>query len=317
MNESSSSNMDKMDRSKFIGGSDIPSILGCGFQTPLELYYNKIKGVKIVRNDAMKIGTYLEPIIRKLYFEKYPPKDTDKWLINDVPIVHPKYSYLKGHLDALNQATNNIVEFKSTSRFIGNSLPLSYSFQVAFYRLITQAPEVIIVILSNTNRLHFFKYKRSEHNSRLEDYVLKQALNFWEHLKEGNPPRANCLEEIQIENRELYEKLEPQTFRLDEEGCEEKRAAYYKCLDSHLKVSVAKQNYERDKLTFLTMIKDFQSIKNDQEEEIVTYKFSAPVMRCDVNKLKKEYPDIWEKVRCSGDPRRSLLFKKIHDARGE
>ncbi len=45
------------------------------------------------------------------------------------------------HCNALNKGGNTILELKPIPRFIGNSIPFS---QAAFYRLITQAPQVIL-----------------------------------------------------------------------------------------------------------------------------------------------------------------------------
>lgn len=63
------------DRSKIIGSSDIPTILGVNdFQSPLELWAQKLGMSDNKSSDRMDAGTYLEPAIAALYEKKFNVK---------------------------------------------------------------------------------------------------------------------------------------------------------------------------------------------------------------------------------------------------
>lgn len=105
----------EVDRSQFIGGSDIAAILGLSrYQTPLGVWAEKtgqvdrIEGPKPMR---MRVGTKMEDVIAELWME-----ETGKTL-NRVTErrVHPKYPHFRAQIDRIVIGEDATWEGKNTN----------------------------------------------------------------------------------------------------------------------------------------------------------------------------------------------------------
>lgn len=98
------------DRDKYIGGSDIPIIMGLSpFKTRFELAQEKagIREDDFKGNEYTKYGNYIEPIIRQYINEKYGYNFVEDKIIN---------GNIRYHADGRDAGRSTTLEVKSTSQ---------------------------------------------------------------------------------------------------------------------------------------------------------------------------------------------------------
>ena len=86
-----------VDRSKYIGGSDIGAILGLSrFRSPLEVWMEKTgKETKRLDSLPLRFGSFTEEFVASEY-----SRSTGFELIHDESIyIHPEYSFMSAHID--------------------------------------------------------------------------------------------------------------------------------------------------------------------------------------------------------------------------
>jgi len=180
-----------MPRSGFIGGSDIPIILGLSsFKTPLQLWLEKTGQVTgdFQESEQIKWGRLLEKII----IQEFANRNNIEVEI-EREIVHHKYFYLKGHLDGFLRNPKRVLEVKTVNQFqagewgldLTDEIPLTYMCQVALYCSIVECDEAIIVVLIGGSQYREYIYKR---DLDLENSILQKAHEFWEAITSLTPP---------------------------------------------------------------------------------------------------------------------------------
>lgn len=96
--------MTEQDRSLFIGGSDIPAIMGLSpWKTPLDIFREKVLGISTFDPDKQKIflrGKRLEPIVIDMLIEEQGITVT-KRSTPEKPnrYVHPNYPFIAAEID--------------------------------------------------------------------------------------------------------------------------------------------------------------------------------------------------------------------------
>jgi putative phage-type endonuclease len=101
-----------------LGGSDVSAVLGLSrWKTPLDVYNEKVNGVKVVENAKMRAGKKLEDIIADWWME-----ETGIKLLRDNKIrIHPEHDFLIANLDRVivksNGNGNGIFEAKNTTTY--------------------------------------------------------------------------------------------------------------------------------------------------------------------------------------------------------
>jgi putative phage-type endonuclease len=98
-------------RQKGLGASEIPSVIGCGFDEPAELYCRKVAPVPVDRapTERMTLGTVLEPHIRTRYAE------ATGWAPSQAPAlcVHPDRRWQLATPDGLVDGFAHLLECKA------------------------------------------------------------------------------------------------------------------------------------------------------------------------------------------------------------
>ena len=147
-----------VDRSKYIGGSDIGAILGLSrFRSPLEVWMEKTgKDVKKLDSLPLRFGSFAEEFVASEY-----SRETGFDLIHDESIhIHPDYSFMSAHIDrfVLEKGTSSptrILECKTANPFASSDwgeagsdeVPLSYLCQSIWYMAITNINKVDLAVL--------------------------------------------------------------------------------------------------------------------------------------------------------------------------
>lgn len=191
--------MHNFNRSKGIGGSDIPVILGLSpFKTIHQLYLEKIDEYKeefeqSVKN-RLKVGSILEPMIIDLFEETENTTVTRK----QERLVHPTHDFLWGTIDGV--SNNYVVEVKTII-----SINPKWKFGIPAYVL---AQGIYYSHLANTDGFKIVAYERDKdilreiytfpRDKEIEDDIINAAVNFWDNVKNRVEPTASSYSEVQL-----------------------------------------------------------------------------------------------------------------------
>ena len=176
---------------------------------------------------------------------------------------------------------------------------------LSFYCLLNDAPYADIAILYNT---HDFKTLRYERNEKLETYILQRVLDFWENLQKGIAPEAVNIDDIRLKNSELYKMM-------SNEKCltlQSKDKLFYDLQEYQEKSAHIKEltkELEEKRLEIDHTISDYQRVEDDHNKTLLTYRFSKTREVCDVGRLRKEFPEVWEQVKKETTASRRLIIK--------
>ena len=134
-----------VDRTKYIGGSDIGAILGLSkYRTPLEVWMEKSgKETKQLDSLPLRFGSFAEAFVASEY-----SKAASVNLLHDESIyIHPQYPFMSAHIDRFvlgdgqNSPPTKILECKTANPFAqadwgeagSDQVPMSYLAQCVWY----------------------------------------------------------------------------------------------------------------------------------------------------------------------------------------
>lgn len=187
----------KLNRDKYIGGSDYPIITEISkYKKPNELAGEKAGVIQnnFNGNEYTAFGNFAEPIIREWLNETYNTRFKEETFFEELKNSLP----LRGNVDGYDKELNLILEIKTTSDFEKNQNV--YETQVRFYQKLVKNSKAFVIALERTSEmLELFK------NNELEE--LKQIIldklnnNDFDYLelskvltKEKKEIEKNCIE---------------------------------------------------------------------------------------------------------------------------
>lgn len=178
-------------RKEYIGGSDMPIILGLSnFKTPYQLWLEKTG--KLSQNEPETTyqywGSTLEPIIRQEFIKRNNVEVTQPDTIE-----HPLFNFIRANVDGFIPSLNAVLEIKTTSAYNAkewgesgtDSIPLYYLVQVAHYCAVTNADYAYIAVLIGGSDYREYKYFR---DFALELKLLDAAKVFWDCVQNNIEP---------------------------------------------------------------------------------------------------------------------------------
>jgi putative phage-type endonuclease len=301
-----------LDRSKYIGGSDIGAILGLSrFRSPLEVWMEKTgKEVKRLDSLPLRFGSFAEEFVASEY-----ARSTGFELIHDESIyVHPEHSYVSAHIDrfVLEQSSSSpsrILECKTANPFslgdwgeVGtDQVPMSYLCQCLWYMAITNINIVDLAVLFGNSDFRIYEITR---DLELESVILQKANLFWnEYVLKDVPPPAMSEEDCQtlfskgdpaksveakIETLELRKRLALLNSEIDTREDE----------ISAIKQNIMNQMREAETLTY-------------EGKVIATWRAPKPSFRLDSKRLETDHPQIASNYKIPVQNSRRLVIKEL------
>jgi putative phage-type endonuclease len=299
-----------VDRSKYIGGSDIGAILGLShFRSPLEVWLEKTgKEVKKLDSLPLRFGTYAEAFVASEY-----SRATGFDLIHDESIhIHPDYSFMSAHIDRFvlehdSPTPMRILECKTANPFASSDwgeagsdeVPLSYLCQSVWYMGITNINKVALAVLFGNSDFRIYEITR---DLELESAILQKANLFWSEyvIKDIPPPvqsEADCQAlfskgdpaktvEAKTETWALAKRLQLLNNEIDMREEE----------ISTIKQSIMNQMGEAETLTY-------------EGKVLATWKAPKPSFRLDSKRLELDYPEIAANYKTAVQNSRRLVIK--------
>lgn len=176
-------------RRQGIGGSDAASIIGLNpYASAFTVYMDKLGlAPDIEENEAMWLGTALEPILAERFMQETGLKVERR----NVIYQHPEHSHMLANIDRWIVGKNAGLEIKTTSVFnasdFGNGeIPPNYYCQCMHYLAVTGASEWWLAVAVLGKGFHVFKVERNEDEI---DALISVESAFWEnHVLKQVPP---------------------------------------------------------------------------------------------------------------------------------
>jgi len=302
-----------LDRSKYLGGSDIGAILGLSrFRSPLEVWMEKTgKDVKKLDSLPLRFGSFAEEFVASEY-----SRSTGFDLIHDESIyVHPEYSFMSAHIDRFvledssSSSPTRILECKTANPFslgdwgeVGtDQVPLSYLCQCLWYMAITDLNRIDLAVLFGNADFRIYEISR---DLELESTILQKANFFWnEYVLKDVPPPAQSEADCQT----LFSKGDPaKSVEAHSETLElRKRLALLNNeIDSREEeISAIKQN-------IMTLMGEAETLTY-QGKVIATWKAPKPSYRLDSKTLEQEHPEIASLYKIPVQNSRRLVIKEL------
>lgn len=175
-------------RSGYIGGSDIGTIMGVNpWKSPYTLWAEKTGLVQpddISDNDAVWFGVKEEDIIA----ERFTMKTGLKVRKSNYAYGCLEFPFLKGHVDRLSSKGKWGLEIKTTSswnktKYDEGEVPESHWWQCQFYMFVT-GYNLWYLATKRDNRFYITKIARDD---EAITRMLITCREFWEHIQSGEP----------------------------------------------------------------------------------------------------------------------------------
>jgi len=301
-----------LDRSKYLGGSDIGAILGLSrFRSPLEVWMEKTgKEVKKLDTLPLRFGSFAESFVASEY-----SRATGFELIHDESTyVHPEHAFMSAHMDRFvledssSSSPTRILECKTANPFsagdwgeVGSDeVPLSYLCQCLWYMAITNISRVDLAVLFGNSDFRIYEISR---DLELESTILKKANFFWnEHVLKDVPPPAMSEEDCQT----LFRKGDPN------KSVEAKIETLELTKRLHLlnhEIDVREEEISAMKQNIMTLMGEAETLTY-QGQVIATRKAPKPSFRLDSKRLETDHPQIASNYKIPVQNSRRLVIKE-------
>ena len=301
-----------VDRSKYIGGSDIGAILGLSrFRSPIEVWMEKTgKETKRLDSLPLRFGSFAEEFVASEY-----ARATSFELIHDESIyIHPEYSFMSAHMDRFvlegsTTAPTRILECKTANPFsagdwgeVGSDeVPMSYLCQCIWYMAITNINRVDLAVLFGNSDFRIYEITR---DLELENTILQKASLFWNDyvLKDIAPPVSS-----EQDCQTLFSKGDPaksveakvQTLELTQR---------LKLLNSE--IEIREEEISSIKQNIMNQMGEAETL-NYQGKVLATWKAPKPSFRLDSKALETDHPQIASNYKIPVQNSRRLVIKPI------
>jgi putative phage-type endonuclease len=308
-----------VDRSKYIGGSDIGAILGLSrFKTPLEVWMEKTgKETKKLDSLPLRFGGFAESFVASEY-----ARSTGFELIHDESIyIHPQHSFMSAHMDrfvleggaASSTSTSTptrILECKTANPFsagdwgeVGSDeVPMGYLCQCIWYMAITNINKVDLAVLFGNSDFRIYEITR---DLELENTILQKASHFWdEYVLKDLPPPVSSEQDCQtlFSKGDSTKSVEAQSETLE---LSRRLALLNNEIDireeeiSSIKQAIMNQMGEAETLTY-------------QGKVLATWKAPKPSFRLDSKALETDHPQIASNYKIPVQNSRRLVIKELN-----
>jgi len=305
-----------LDRSKYIGGSDIGAILGLSrFRSPLEVWMEKTgKEIKKLDSLPLRFGSFAESFVASEY-----ARATGFGLIHDESIhIHPEHAFMSAHMDRFvleGGAANStptptrILECKTAHPFssgdwgeVGSDeVPMSYLCQCIWYMAITSINQVDLAVLFGNSD---FRIYQIDQDLGLENTILEKASLFWnDYVLKDIPPPAQS----EADCKTLFSRGDPnKSLEAQSETLElAKRVAL---LNSE--ISTREEAISSIKQAIMSQMGEAETLTY-QGKVLATWKAPKPSYRLDSKRIEAEHPEIAGNYKIPVQNSRRLVIKEL------
>lgn len=288
-------------RKKGIGGSDAGAICGLNpFKSAVAVYLDKTSDVtEKSDNEAMRQGRDLEQYVAERFVEETGKKVRRANAI----FLHPDHDFMFANVDRLIVGEDAGLECKTASAYAADKwkdgkIPPEYELQCHHYMAVTGAKAwyIACVILGKG-----FVWQKIERDEEVIQMLVELEADFWNNNvlaeKMPSPDGSVAAEEI---IKEKYTASTPDK-QIELFGFDEK-------LKRRKEISELEDRLKKEKAQIEQEIKVYMDDAERAEsgQFSVSWK-SVESNRIDSNRLKKEYPDVYQKCIKTSSSRRFVV----------
>lgn len=284
------------DRKTGIGGSDAAAVCGMSkWKTPVDIFIDKTSEDvgEGINNRFTYWGSRLESVLIEEYI-----KQSGINVKTDNPVIrHPKNNFMLANIDGMAE-DGAIIECKTASFSDGwgdagtDEIPDEYLIQCAHYAVIYDAPRVDIAVLIGGNDFRIYTYNR---NHVMEGILVKRETEFWNDFVLKNTPPPSL-------RKDDFSKLIKKTSGNFKNAGDSVISLI--SMVSNIKKQIKDLEAQEESAVFSLkeIISDFDGLDDDSGNILATWKFQKQ-NRIDVNAIKNELPDVYNKYLKSSQTR--------------
>lgn len=293
-------------RKQGLGGSDCAAILGLSpWATPLDIFFDKLNYDEPEEEEItpnQRWGNLLEPII----IQEFERITGFKCQPSNQPKIHPDYPFMRANVDAYIPEINAILECKTADHFVAQNwkyttdddIPHYYLVQCAHYAAVYDVEIVYIAVLISINDFRIYKYTRTPD---LERIIIDKETSFWH----GNvipkiPPQPSDLNDV----KKLWK---DSTEGLNKSVDEYIESVFWEMSRIKAQVRDLTKLIETQQMYITDFMQDAETLIDSRGKMLATWK-SQKSNRVDLDKLKKEYPEIY--VKCNKETKTRVFRVK-------
>ena len=193
------------DRTEFIGGSDIGTILGLNpWKSAYTLWAEKsgrIEAEDISDKEAVWWGTNMEELVAK----RFCMKTGKKVKKTTYEFSCKEYPFLVAHVDRLGVGEKFVLECKTTSarnrtNYSEGEIPPYHYAQVQFYLMLTGYKVGYLA----TKRDSDFYVTKIDRNDEFIEEIKESAISFWQMVQDGTEPDIDDSESTADTINQMY-----------------------------------------------------------------------------------------------------------------
>ena len=310
------------ERTKYLGGSDIGTILGFSkYRTALDVWLEKTgRAVNAVDNLPVRFGTFAEEFVAS----EYATQAGFALAHHESGIIHPQYPFIVGHIDRFvfesfdvsselfhadgSCAASHLLECKTASPFnqsdwgeLGtDEVPMSYLVQCLWYLAITNLERCDVAVLFGNSDFRIYEVYRDK---ELENLIIAKTAAFWdEYVQKDTPPPAQS----EADYQQLFQKeVTGKAVEADPAVCE--LTAKLQLLNSEIKSK--EMEVSQIKQTIMARIGEAELLTY-QGQVLATWKSPKQSYRLDSKRLEAEHPELIPQYQVPVQNSRRLVIKE-------
>ncbi len=285
-----------------VGASEVAAVLGLSpWDTPFSLWMKKTHQVPPTEEtDAMRRGHYLEDAVVQWWMHE-TGEQVIKASAADIIYVHPEYPYMRVTPDRIVKGRKKILEVKSTSISMGETIPDYYLAQVMYQMYVTGIHEAELIYIQGG--LTFGRFV-VEYDEKFANFIASEVQKFWiENVLGGKEPDAINVADLAVKvPKSTPEKsVQADTTAIDQINVLREKKAMYDALGVEI-------SDLQDSLKMY--MADSEAILDDTGTVLITWKSGKDKTSFDSKTFAAENPDLYAKYCRTVPGSRSFIIKK-------
>lgn len=195
----------ELDRSTYLGSSDISAILGLSaYKTPVDVWFEKMGQAKPIDADKEKLfkrGKRLEPVVLDMLADERPDIEI---IARGARYRDPHHPWMAAEIDAeaIVDGEHVNIEVKTVNGFAADAwgemdtdeIPIHYCGQAFYGLMVTGRRRCIFAVLFGSDNLVTYNVERDEETIA---GIRQKAIDFWHnHVLAKVPPEPILLEDV-------------------------------------------------------------------------------------------------------------------------
>jgi len=290
-----------LERAKSIGASDSSAVLGINpWKSNVELWLEKTNPESLLDqpdNLNMRLGRDMEPILRQLFTE-----ETGLQVRQDNHIRYDdEYPFLSTNLDGRIVGDKVPLELKTTGMWDG-MIPDNYFCQLQHQMMVTKSPYIYFAVLVLSNFGKQFIVEKYERNERFIADMRARMVDFWmNYVVTGVAPDPVSVKDARL----LYNETNQESVI---EGSFDMITICDNIKEYNKDIKKIKAKADELRVSIMDTMKE-DEIMTYKGSTLSTWKKSKGKVKFDLNKFKKDHPDIYEEYSSHKDGNRMLIIK--------